>query len=142
LHEPSPRRADQALIIALGFLVADDRDRVVLAERLARIETGFESLSHDLAELRGWLTQIVNELKSQNEKGDKKLTELLVDYATRCAQLESARLKVKALEQRMTAIERLMPAIRAMMWVAAALGASVIALIWALITGQARVLFK
>jgi len=38
-------------------------------------------------------------------------------------------------------IEKLVPALRAITWVGAILGMSIIALIWALITGQAQVVF-
>jgi len=45
------------------------------------------------------------------------------------------------LDERMTALEKLAPVTRAVLWVGGALGLSVIGLIWALITGQAAISF-
>jgi hypothetical protein len=45
------------------------------------------------------------------------------------------------LTRRMKEVEKVMPALRLIMWVGAAIGASVIAFIWSLITGQASVTF-
>ena len=44
-------------------------------------------------------------------------------------------------EDRMREIEKLLPALRAVMWVGSALGLSVIGLIWAMITGQVTLIF-
>lgn len=45
-------------------------------------------------------------------------------------------------DRRLKEIEKLMPAVRVLMWVGAGIGVSMIALIWALITGQAQVVFS
>lgn len=50
--------------------------------------------------------------------------------------------KVEDHEDRIRCLEKLAPAMKAVIWLAAVLGASVFALIWALITGQASILFK
>jgi len=48
----------------------------------------------------------------------------------------------KELEKRMGEIEKLVPAIRAVMWVGAALGLSIVGLIWSLVTGQVQLIFR
>lgn len=45
-------------------------------------------------------------------------------------------------ETRIRELEKLAPAMRVVIWIAAVLGVSVIALVWGLITGQASLLFK
>jgi hypothetical protein len=45
-------------------------------------------------------------------------------------------------EGRIRELERLAPAMKIVIWVATVLGVSVIALIWAMITGQAGIIFK
>lgn len=45
-------------------------------------------------------------------------------------------------EDRIRELEKLAPAMKAVIWLAAVLGVSVFALIWSLITGQAAILFK
>lgn len=46
------------------------------------------------------------------------------------------------LDERLMEMEKLVPAIRAIMWVGAALGVSIVGLIWALITGQVQLIFQ
>ena len=64
---------------------------------------------------------------------------------TRCAaQIANYKMMHEQMEDheiRMRDIEKLVPALRAVMWVGAALGVSVIGLIWAMITGQVSVVF-
>ena len=43
---------------------------------------------------------------------------------------------------RISEMEKLVPAIRAIMWVGAALGLSIIGLIWSLVTGQVQLIFR
>lgn len=45
-------------------------------------------------------------------------------------------------ENRLREIEKLAPALRAVMWVGAVLGVSIIGFIWALITGQVSITFS
>ena len=45
-------------------------------------------------------------------------------------------------ENRLREIEKLAPALRAVMWVGAVLGVSVVGLIWAMITGQVSIHFN
>ena len=46
------------------------------------------------------------------------------------------------MDQRIGEMEKLVPAIRAIMWVGAALGLSIIGLIWSLVTGQVQLIFR
>ena len=58
------------------------------------------------------------------------------------ARAESVVLKVEDHEDRLRCLEKLAPAMRLVVWIAGVLGVSVVTLIWALITGQASILFK
>ncbi len=58
------------------------------------------------------------------------------------ARSEAVVLKVDDHESRLRCLEKLAPAMRIVIWVAGILGVSVIALIWAMITGQAVLAFK
>jgi len=55
---------------------------------------------------------------------------------------ESVVEKVDDHEKRIRVLEQLAPAMRVVVWIAGVLGVSIITLIWALITGQASILFK
>ena len=61
--------------------------------------------------------------------------------AAQIANYQAVRDQLEDHEDRMREIEKLVPALRAVMWVGAALGLSVIGLIWAMITGQVSVVF-
>ena len=55
---------------------------------------------------------------------------------------ESVAETVEDHEDRIRELEKLAPAMRVVLWIAAVLGVSVIALLWALITGQAVLAFN
>ena len=46
------------------------------------------------------------------------------------------------LDRRMRGVEQVAPIVRVMLWVGAAIGASIIGLIWSLIIGQASIVFS
>ena len=114
-------------------------ERAEVLKALALFEQSLETLSKELrggiAELRGGLGQVLAEVKA-----------LQVDYAQRCAQLDSVRLTTGKLVTKQLnlekSVERASTVVRIVSWVGALIGASIIALIWALITGQAQVVFK
>jgi len=75
-----------------------------------------------------------------------RLRESLSQQSTLCSvrgkDLEALRTKADDHEERLEELEKLAPAIRAVIWVAGVLGVSVVGLIWALITGTAVITFK
>lgn len=119
-----------------------DDERAEVLKAVALLEQTVEGLRSDFGELRAGLAQTLSELKEQAADGQKRFQDLLVDYATRCVQIEAMKVEMNKLDLRVKEIEKLAPAVRVMMWVGALLGASIVALIWALITGQAQVMFK
>lgn len=46
------------------------------------------------------------------------------------------------LDRRLRGVEAIAPVVRVMLWVGAAIGASIVGLIWSLITGQASIMFN
>ena len=120
-------------------------ERAEVLKALALFEQSLETLSKelrgDIAELRG-LGQVLAEVKARTAD----VAALQVDYAQRCAQLDSVRLTTGKLVTKQLnlekSVERASTVVRIVSWVGALIGASIIALIWALITGQAQVVFK
>jgi len=49
--------------------------------------------------------------------------------------------RMSDLDHRVEGVEKLTPVVRVMLWVGAAIGASIVGLIWSLITGQAAIVF-
>jgi len=118
------------------------RERTEVLKALALLERGISDLQSDFADLRKGLTQTLDELKDQAAARQKQINDFLIDYAGRRVQIETMRIEMDGLKDRVKEIEKLAPAVRVMMWVGALLGASIIALIWALITGRAQVVFQ
>jgi len=117
--------------------IAEEMD-IDTAERLARIEEQLKTLPE--------LKQLLENYLKRSEKKDDELEVSINNRALYCAaQMPRVDVVIKdvvAFDERLKAVEKLAPAIRAMIWVGAALGASVIALIWSLITGQAQLIFR
>jgi len=126
--------ADQGTLSAL--------DNAEVLTGLALLNQSFASLRDDLAELRVGMTQTLSELQRRNELAQEGLNRLRIEHTARSGLLDRTVEDVDRLYKRMAAVERLLPALRAVMWIGAALGVSVMALIWSLITGQAQVIFR
>ena len=122
------------------------QERTQVLKALALFEQSIETLSKELGEdtaaLRGGLGQVLAEVKARTEE----VAALKVDYAQLCAQLDSVRLTTAKLVTKQLnlekSVERASTVVRIVSWVGAVIGVSIIALIWALITGQAQVVFK
>ena len=99
-----------------------------VGERLAKIEATLEALSKEV---------------SQMSKECGALREELCASEVPVLSLKVGCLEVSAQdhEDRLRGLEKLIPSVRAVLWVGAAFGLSVVALIWALIVGQAQIVF-
>lgn len=75
--------------------------------------------------------------------GETKVEERMREIEKTCAahrtEYEAVTSQIEDHEKRMRDIEKLVPALRAVMWAGAALGISVVGLIWSLITGQVQI---
>lgn len=92
----------------------------------------------DYSELRGDIDEIKSDLKALREKLDGVL---ITGTPTLTRQFAELQAQVKDHEARVRVLETFAPFIKAAMALAGIIGASVIALIWALIVGQAQVVF-
>jgi hypothetical protein len=91
--------------------------------------------------LRGDLVQFGASVSETLKEQGKGLRGLQDEHLQRCGAVNLLKDRVDDLEKRVAAIETLVPVLKIILWVMGALGASVIALIWALITGEAQVIF-
>jgi len=112
------------------------------AERLARIETSIEGVRGDILELRNRLNNLMAEIRSSTNTVQGQVNTRDNYCAARSVDYDHMARLVNDHELRLDAIEKLMPAMRAVLWIGSALGVSVLALIWSLITGQAQVIFR
>jgi len=76
-------------------------------------------------------------MESKIDSLDCKIQDLEKDKAKR----DSMSSTIEDHEKRLRELEKLAPAMRVVIWIAGALGLSVVGLIWALITGQAVIAF-
>lgn len=111
-------------------------------DRLARIENTLENMQRDQAELRSWLTAVLAEMRTATSAVQGQANQRDTFCAARGAEYTHVTKAVDDHEGRLDAIEKLMPALRVVMWIGTALGLSVLALIWSLITGQVSLLFS
>lgn len=95
-------------------------------------------------------------MRTNDQRISSELSQLRVDSAARdqvvkhnSEELKSLSQTIKDLEcklpdklaERIEATEKILPWVKGLSWAAGLLGASIIALIWALITGQAHLMF-
>ena len=113
-----------------------------VSTELALLNQSVASLRDGLAELQVGMTRTLAELQRRNQLTQESLDRLRLEYTARCGDVDRLAEDVRDLDQRVKVLEGLTPALRAVMWIGAALGVSVMALIWALITGQAQVIFR
>jgi hypothetical protein len=108
------------------------------AERLARIEEQLKALPE--------LKELLESYLRRSEGRDGELEGMIRSRELYCAasmpRVDQVIKEVGGMDLRLAAVEKLAPAMRAMLWVGVALGGSVIALIWSLITGQATLIFR
>jgi hypothetical protein len=96
----------------------------VLLETIERFEEKLDRLDQKIQAKLDNLDVKIHSLERENVKNDTVARDVQ-DHETRIRQLE-----------------KLAPAMKLVIWIAGVLGVSVIGLIWALITGQASLLFK
>jgi chromosome segregation ATPase len=111
-------------------------------ERLVAVEAEIKNLCQRYDGFEGRMEEIFKDLRADL----KELMRLYVCQQTLCAtrgvintQLQE---RAKDLEARMKKLEDLYPAIKTIIWIGVIIGGSIIAMIWALITGQAEIFFK
>ena len=130
-----------------------DNERADVKGTLRVLQAGMEQVQKTLNEMRETLAEQV----AANGSG---LAQIRERCAGRCAQMDALQMDVNELKAgqrrlekdvpdklgpRLESVERavqeLTPVIKVVLWIGAALGTSVIALIWALITGRASLAF-
>lgn len=100
-------------------------------ERLAVMESRFDDMERVLQEIRQDVKASAGLYNGQQ-----------VVCAARGVELQKLTQQVDDHNKRLKVVEAVFPAVKIMIWVGAAFGLSIIALIWALITGQAAIVFK
>ena len=111
-------------------MAAGDAQRNTQTERLMRMETQL-----------GYLVESHNKLLTQLQDIGKKVESRDLVCAAQGPVYTNLVEKVKDHEVRLDSVEKLMPAVRALIWIGGLFGISVIGLIWAIIIGQVQVIF-
>jgi hypothetical protein len=112
------------------------------AERLVRIESSQAQLVDSISQLRAELARLLAEICASNTQAMSATVTMRLECVRRGEQsIQMGRLLAQH-DDRIEAMERMAPALRILSWVGTALAGSIIALIWAIITGRADVVFK
>jgi len=117
-------------------------EAVHTAERLVRIETSQAQLIDSISQLRAELARLLAEICASNTQAMNATVTMRLECVRRGEQsIQMGRLLAQH-DDRIEAVEKMAPALRILSWVGTALAGSIIALIWAIITGRADVVFK
>ena len=120
----------------------------LLQSDMATVKTataGIAMMQADIAQLRATLTQVLGQLQAQTTSNTGQMSTLQLDCVRRGEQTAQTALKVADHEKRIDAVEKsiqsITPWIKAASFIGAAVGAALIGLVWAMMTGQAQVIF-
>jgi uncharacterized protein involved in exopolysaccharide biosynthesis len=132
-------------------MVAEDngngwhKERADVLTQLAVLTRSSQSVEVLVREVREEIRETFKEFRVSLKTTRGDVDELKLNCAVRCQQVDAQEKDVEKVGSRLEALEeemeKLAPAVRIVIWVGGALGVSVVALIWALITGQAQVIF-
>ena len=117
---------------------------------LAVVKEKVEQTASDLCEVRVALTRTLAELQEQHGILSRSLAVLEEGHRVRCERCRQVENRVHNVQQelppklgkRLAAIERLIPLLKLLSAVGTALIVSIVGLLWALLTGQAQIVFK
>jgi hypothetical protein len=122
--------------------MTEPTETIHTAERLVRIESSQTQLVDSFIQLRAELARLLAEMREQSTQAVSATTLMRLECVRRGEQsLQMSKLLAQH-DGRIEAVEKMSPALRILSWVGTALAGSVIALIWAIITGRAVVVFK
>lgn len=116
-------------------------ERVDVLRSLALLEQLGKDTRGDIAVLGDALTLGLDKLADRDRAQQEDIDALKLKVATNGVRSDGHRTVIDDLDNRVDEVEKLMPAVRVVMWVGALLGASVVVLIWSMITGAAHVVF-
>jgi len=101
---------------------------------IALLSQSMHVMAADIAEIRTAVAGMQRDL-------GEDLRQLQLEHTRRCVELQVITEKTRELEVRLQLVEKWLPVVRVVSWVGTALGASLVALVWALITGQVQLVF-
>jgi chromosome condensin MukBEF ATPase and DNA-binding subunit MukB len=110
------------------------------AAPLGELMTGLALVRQSLEALRADVAKIEMQLSRMLDQQGQRITALERECLKRCTVLDTDTLRSQVVEheERLDRLEALAPAIRVVIWIGAALGVSVLGLIWGLITGAVQ----
>ena len=112
------------------------------AERLVRIESSQTQLADSFAQFRAELTRVLAEMREQGIQAMNATATMRLECVRRGEQSMQMNRLLAQHDDRIKVVEGMAPVVRILSWIGAMLGGSIIALIWAMITGRAAVVFK
>lgn len=116
-------------------------ERAEVLSRLATLALSIQNVESMVRDMRDAL----REQQEQQASTETAVQEMRLELERRWQEVRTVEAevqKIEPLKQRVINLERLAPAMKVVIWIGAALGLSVLALIWALITGQATLVMQ
>ena len=116
-------------------------ERADVLVKFAVLQQSLEALRVEMARIPEQITKLGEDLKKKAERQDVAIDRVEKEQVQICGAVAVIQRDLDAMDCRVTDIEKLSPVMRVVLWVAGVLGVSILALIWALITGQATIGF-
>ncbi len=117
------------------------RDKADVVKNLALVEQALRELAKDVVGMRTEICEALAQIRADLKAQEREFAALRDEHIRRCAQADVHDEQIRKLRADMQAVEKLMPAVRGVLWVGGILGGLIAALIWGLITGQVSLNF-
>ncbi len=118
-----------------------NEERSDVLKSLAVLEVIGIDTRKDIATLGTAVTNGLIKLADRDQEQQEKLDDLELEQAKRGVKSKGQTERLGTIHDRVVEIEKLMPTVRLVLAVGAILGASLVALVWSVITGQAQIVF-
>lgn len=120
-------------------------ERVDVLKQMALMQQSMTTMAADITSLRATLTQVLGELKMRSDNTGGQVSSMQLECVRRGERAEQTSLRVTEHDKRLDLVEdavaSIKPWLKAASFIGAAVGAALIGLIWAVLTGSAQIVF-
>lgn len=120
-------------------------ERADVLKQMALMQQQMSTMAADITSLRTTLTQVLGELKVRSDTTGGQVSTMQLECVRRGERAEQTATRVSEHDLRLDAVENavasIKPWIKTASFIGAAVGAALIGLIWAVLTGSAQIVF-
>lgn len=120
-------------------------ERADVLKQMALMQQSMMTMSADITSLRATLTQVLGELKMRSDTTGGQVGSMQLECARRGERTEHTAVRVAEHDKRLDLVEEavasIKPWLKAASFIGASVGAALIGLLWAVLTGSAQIIF-